>query len=96
MIIFLFQTFVGLVFFNLIVLEGEHTYLILCSLFSTEQGFISANAISRNSKYTDLCRYSLTVSEGITFQFSCCPEDCDHFSLIYNSLLKRTALRYTD
>ena len=38
-------------------------------LFLTEQGFISANVISRNSKYTDFCQYTVTVFQEMLFQF---------------------------
>ena len=65
-------------------------------IFLTKQGFILANAISRNGKYSDLCHYTLTVSEEMLLQFVCCPHDCDHFSSIPKSLAKLTASAYTD
>ena len=36
------------------MLEDEHAYFTMCRLVITEQGFISANATSRNGRYTDL------------------------------------------
>ena len=69
---FLFQTLVELVYLFLIMLEDELVEFIMYPLFLTERVFIAANAISRNGKYTDLCQYSLTVSEGELFQFICC------------------------
>ena len=77
------------------MLEDENTQFTMRPLFLTEQGFISVNAILRNRKYADLCRYYLTVSEAILFQFICCLYDCDYFSSLPNSLAKLTAL-YTD
>ena len=49
----------------------------------------------RNSKYTYHYQYSLSVSEGIIFQFFCCPHDCDHFFSTPNSA-KLNASAYTD
>ena len=37
--------------------------------------FPSANATSRNSKYTDLCLYCLAASEEV-FRFISCPQIC--------------------
>ena len=51
----------------------------MCLIFLTERGFISANAISRNAKYTDFCQYFLIVFEGMLLKLICCPHDSDHF-----------------
>ena len=67
-----------------------------CRLFLTERVLISANARSRNGKYTDLCQYFLTVSEGRLFRFTCCSNERDHFSSTQNSSAKLTASAYTD
>ena len=56
------------------------THLVHFPLFLTEWGIISANAISRKGRYTDLYQYSLTVSERKLFQFICCVHICDQFS----------------
>ena len=94
MILFPFLTLVQLVYPILIMFEDEQALYIMCPLSLTERGFISANA--KVSKYTDLCQYSLTVSEGMLFQFICYPQDHDYFSTIPYSLAKLTALGYND
>ena len=57
-------------------------------------GFILVNATSRNNKYTDLCQYCLTVSEGMLFWLIYCPQ-C-HGSFISNFLAKLIPSAFTD
>ena len=35
---------------------------------------ISVNASPRNNKYTDICQYCMTTSEGMLFRFFYCPQ----------------------
>ena len=59
----------------------------------TERSLISANAISRNGKYIDLCQFSSTVSEVKLFQFI--PFLCNT-KFVRLTAIKLTASVYTD
>ena len=74
----------------------EHVKLIMCPPFLSEGVFGPANAISGNGKYFDLCQYSLNLSEGMLFRFTCCLSEGDHVSSTPNLLAKLTNPAYTD
>ena len=48
----------------------------------------------RNKNYTDICQFSLIVSEEIKLQFICSAHDCDHSFSISNLWAKLTASAY--
>ena len=48
----------------------------------------------RNKNYTDICQFSLIVSEEIKLQIICSAHDCDHSFSISNLWAKLTASAY--
>ena len=71
MILVLSHSLVELVY--LLSLCSATTLRIIRSLFLTEAR-CHVNILSWNSKYTDLCHYYLTPSEGMLFRCICCPQ----------------------